>query len=258
MLLVAGVWVWNLGITLPDGKTHVEFLDAANPATLVRTPRGARVLIDGGANPSALLAALGDRMPFWDRSLDLFILTHADDDHLAGLVAALERYEVRQIIQVRPPIKPTAAYLKWNDLLSTQQVPTVVAQPDLQLVLDRDVTIEVLPSGETSDSAIVRLAVGEVSFLFAGSAEPEEQAAVVASGANVASTVMVTPRRVEPSFLEAAGPQFVVVFAGTGARDKPAGELLTALSSVTILRTDERGTIEMTTEGRTLAIKTER
>jgi beta-lactamase superfamily II metal-dependent hydrolase len=105
---------------------------------------------------------------------------------------------------------------------------------------------------------VVRLTVGDVSFLFAGSAEPEEQAAVVASGANVASTVMVTPRKIEPSFVEVAGPRFVVVFAGQGARDKPAGELLTALSGVTILRTDERGTIEMITEGRTLAIKTGR
>ncbi|MGE5265096.1 MAG: hypothetical protein ACM3S0_17080 [Acidobacteriota bacterium] len=59
-------------------------------------------------------------------------------------------------------------------------------------------------------------------------------------------------------FLEAASPRFAIVFAGTGTRDKPAGELLTALSGVTVLRTDERGTIEIITEGRTLAIKTER
>ncbi|MGE5265098.1 MAG: ComEC/Rec2 family competence protein [Acidobacteriota bacterium] len=258
VLLVAGVWLWNLGVTLPDGKTHVEFLDDAGPATLVRTPRGARVLIDGGAAPSALLSALGERMPFWDRSLDLVILTHADDEQLAGLLPAMERYPVRQVIQVAPPQKPNAAYLKWNDLLTTKQVPTLRAQLGVQLVLDRDVTIEVLPSGETSDTAMVRLAVGEVSFLIAGSAEPEEQAAVVASGANVAATVMVAPRKLEPSFLEAAGPRFAIVFAGQGARDKPAGELLAALSGTTVLRTDERGTIEMVTEGRTLAIETER
>jgi competence protein ComEC len=258
VLLVAGVWLWNLGITLPDGKTHVEFLDAAGPATLVRTPRGARILVDGGATPSALLAALGDRMPFWDRSLDLVVLTHADDEHLAGLLPALERYPVRQVIQVAPPQKPNAAYLKWNDLLTTKQVSTLLAQPDVQLVLDRDISLEILPSGETSDAAVVRLVVGEVAFLFAGSAEPEEQAAVVASGANVASTVMVTPRKLDASFLEAAGPRFAIVFVGQGARDKPAGELLTALSSATVLRTDEHGTVEMITEGQTLAIKTER
>ena len=38
-------------------------------------------------------------MPFWDRSVDLLVLTDADDDHLAGLVAALERYDVRQIVK---------------------------------------------------------------------------------------------------------------------------------------------------------------
>jgi beta-lactamase superfamily II metal-dependent hydrolase len=128
----------------------------------------------------------------------------------------------------------------------------------VQLALDRDVMVEVLPSGETSDTAIVRLAVAEVAFLFAGGTEPEEQSAVVASGANVGATVMVTPRKLDPSFLAAAGPRFAIVFAGSGTRDKPSGELLTALSGVTVLRTDERGTVEMITEGRTLAIKTER
>ena len=46
VLLVAAVWLWNLGITLPDGKTHVEFLDAAGPATLVRTQKLNNVVID--------------------------------------------------------------------------------------------------------------------------------------------------------------------------------------------------------------------
>jgi beta-lactamase superfamily II metal-dependent hydrolase len=112
-------------------------------------------------------------------------------------------------------------------------------------------------SGETSDTAVVRLAVGEVSFLFAGSAEPEEQAAVVAAGANVAPTVMVVPRELEPSFLEAAGPRLAILFAGQRARDKPSGELLAALSSAMVLQTDDRGSVEMATEGRTLAIRTE-
>ncbi len=77
--------------------TAIEFLDVGGAATLVRTPSGARVLIDGGANPSALPAALGSRMPFWDRSLDLIVLADPDDNQLAGLVAALEQYKEGQL-----------------------------------------------------------------------------------------------------------------------------------------------------------------
>ena len=41
-----------------------------------------------------MLAQLGEQMPFWDHSLDLVIATHPDDDHAAGLVSVVERYDV--------------------------------------------------------------------------------------------------------------------------------------------------------------------
>ena len=50
VVLVIGMWVWNLAHTAPDGKTHIVFLDTGGAATFVQTPRGARVLIDGGAD----------------------------------------------------------------------------------------------------------------------------------------------------------------------------------------------------------------
>jgi hypothetical protein len=47
-------------------------------ALLVQTPSGAQVLVDGGADASELLTQLGTVMGFWDRSLDLLLLSTAD------------------------------------------------------------------------------------------------------------------------------------------------------------------------------------
>jgi len=33
-------------------------------------------------------------IPTWDRRLDAIVLTHPHDDHVAGLVAVVERYQV--------------------------------------------------------------------------------------------------------------------------------------------------------------------
>ncbi len=123
VLVVSGLWLWNGAATMPDDAVHVAFLDAGGPATFVRTASGVRVLIDGGANPSELLGALGERLPFWDRALDLIVLTNTDDAHLAGAVAALERYPVKQILQVNLPAKPTAALVKWRDLIVRNRCP---------------------------------------------------------------------------------------------------------------------------------------
>ena len=63
-------------------------------AAEVVSPNGRRMLVDGGPSPSALTSALGREMPFWDRSLDLVIMTHPDADHVTGLAEVLDRYQV--------------------------------------------------------------------------------------------------------------------------------------------------------------------
>lgn len=257
MSVVACVWVWNYALTAPDGKTHVEFLDAEGPATFVRTPRGTKALIDGGANPSVLLSVLGERMPFWDRSLDLVVLTSAEDDHLAGLVAALERYDVGRILQVKAPDKPTAAHVKWQALASQKPKAILAAQEGLRVDLDRGVAL-VIHEGEGSDNTVARLQAGSLAILFAESSAPEEQTALVNSVPDLASTVLVTPRKVEPEFVEAVDPQFGVLFTDDTARSAPSADLLAALSGVTLLQTGERGTIEFVVDGTRVRARTEK
>ncbi len=261
LAVVAGVWTWNLALTAPDARTHVEFLDTGSAATFIRTPRGSKILIDGGENPSVVLSTLGQRLPFWDRSLDLLVLTRADEEHLAGLVAALERYEVRQIVQVGAPAKPSAAYLKWRDLVAQKRPAISPAQSGLQVTLDRDVTLEMLyPDEDSKDprAAIVRLQVGNFAFLFADGADAEDQAALLASGADPMSAALIAPRKISPEFFDGVDPQYVIVFVGRSAREKPSADSLVALSRAMVLRTDERGSIEFILDGQTVAIRTTR
>ena len=258
--IVICLWTWNLASTLPDGKAHIEFLDAGGPATLVRTPQGAKILIDGGANPSVVLSALGERMPFWDRSLDLVVLTSPDDDHLAGLVPALERYDVKQVIQVQPPDKPSAAYKKWENLLAQKQITPTIAQAGLELELDRGIRLEVLhpPEGEDAASVVTQLHVGSATVLFAEEMAPEEQEALLETGIDTASTVLVASRQLAPEFLETVSPQMVVLFTGTSAHAQPSSDLLATLSGYTLLQTGEQGTIELTVEGAGMRVRTGR
>jgi competence protein ComEC len=250
--LVVGVWGWNLALTAPDGKTRVVFLEGGT--TIVHSPRGARVVIDGGAQPRAVLSALGQRMPFWDREVDLLVLTEADDDHLAALVTVLERYDVRQIVQVNAPAKPTAAYLKWRDLIASKRVPSSPAQPGLRVALDREVALEIVSSHEEAASAVVRLRAGSIAILFAASASLDDQAALIKSGDDLASSVLIAPRKITNDFAEAVDPQFAVLFGGRTAR-APSADLLVALARATILQTSERGVIEMIVDGNSLLVR---
>ncbi|HKO33297.1 MAG TPA: DNA internalization-related competence protein ComEC/Rec2, partial [Candidatus Limnocylindria bacterium] len=91
------------GLTLasrPDGRLHLFALDIGQgDAILVVAPTGETALIDGGPDPDLTLRRLGERLPFWQRRLDVLVLTHPHEDHLAGLLPALERFEVGTVIE---------------------------------------------------------------------------------------------------------------------------------------------------------------
>jgi len=87
LLLALAFFAWR---TLPDGRLHVVFLDVGQgDAIFIQTPSGKQVLVDGGPSETVLLSQLGRQMPFWDRTLDMVVLTHPDSDHITGLIPVL-------------------------------------------------------------------------------------------------------------------------------------------------------------------------
>ena len=46
------------------------------------------MVVDGGPDPDRLLIALDSRLPPWDRRIDVLVLTHPHEDHVAGSAAA--------------------------------------------------------------------------------------------------------------------------------------------------------------------------
>ena len=88
----------GLGLALahrPDGLARVVVLDVGQgDGILVEGGRGGRMVVDGGPDPARLLIALDERLPPWDRRIDILVLSHPHEDHVAGLallLAALQR-----------------------------------------------------------------------------------------------------------------------------------------------------------------------
>ena len=92
--LVIGVATLALG-DAATRSTRLVMLDIGQgDAILVESAGGARMLVDGGPDPDRLLLQLDARIPPWDRRIDVLVLTHPHEDHVAGLVRVLERYRV--------------------------------------------------------------------------------------------------------------------------------------------------------------------
>ena len=94
--------VWIAALSLPDGRLHVTFADVGQgDAVLITTPGGQHIMVDGGPDPLEAARLLGSGLPFWDRSIDLVVLTHPHADHVTGLTEALRRYKVQRILERR-------------------------------------------------------------------------------------------------------------------------------------------------------------
>jgi competence protein ComEC len=93
LFLLGGILLYQ-DISFNDKKMHVVICDVGQgDAIFMRTPNGSDILIDGGPDNS-VLSCLSRHMPFWDRTIEIMILTHPHADHLTGLIDVLKRYRV--------------------------------------------------------------------------------------------------------------------------------------------------------------------
>src|SRR5439155_356676 len=97
------------------GRLTVTFLDVGQgEAILIESPEGHRILLDGGPSGEAITPALGRHLPFYDRRLDLVMLTHPQLDHIGGLPTVIDQYAVGRVLS-SPAQVDSAAYRAWSD-----------------------------------------------------------------------------------------------------------------------------------------------
>jgi len=107
----------------PDDNLHLVFCDVGQGDAILVAHGFDQILIDGGPDNS-VLSCLSENMPFWDRKIELILLTHPDSDHYTGLVQVLERYKVSKFGANPFGEKNDLKFLKLQNLLSEQEVYT--------------------------------------------------------------------------------------------------------------------------------------
>jgi competence protein ComEC len=165
LLAVLALLAWH---TRPDGRLHLLLPAVPGDAALLRTPRGDYVLIDGGADPAALAATLGKRLPFWQRDLKAVLLTSADPQRLPGQVAALERY--RAAAALAPPGSSRGAtFAEWRSLLAAQGTPNRILRRGMRLDLG-GALLTVLAADDAG--VVLRLQYGRSCAILAHTTRP--------------------------------------------------------------------------------------
>ncbi|HEY3164944.1 MAG TPA: ComEC/Rec2 family competence protein [Candidatus Limnocylindrales bacterium] len=273
-LAILGLVVAVGGLTLAsahrtDGATRITVLDVGQgDAILVEGGRGARMLIDGGPDPDRLLIELDRRLPPWDRRLDVLVLTHPHEDHVAGLPILLERYRVGRVYEtgMRGPGPGYGAFAR--DLRGPSAPPDMILRTGARIALD-DIRLQVLwpdpdrvprepPDGGRGINDVSIVLLGEVAgrrFLLTGDVEDDVDPLLAQRGLPPIDILKVahhgSATASTPAFLDTVQPKVAIVSAGA---DNPYGhparstiERLRA-TGARVLRTDTDGSVAVTIE----------
>jgi competence protein ComEC len=263
-LVVAVAVAGAVVMSRPTGVARVTVLDVGQgDAILVEGSRGGRLLVDGGPDPDRLLVELDRRLPPWDRRLDVVILSHPHEDHVAGLALLLARYRVGRVFE--PGMRgPGPGYAAWLDRLGRlgRAAHLSIAAGD-RLTVD-DIGLRVLwpirgqvpadppdtGTGINNVSAVLLGSVGDRRFLLAGDVEEEIDPRLLATGLPRVDLLKVAHHgsrtaTTEP-FVEAVRPRVAIASAGTGnPYGHPARSTLERLaaSGARVYRTDRDGSV---------------
>jgi competence protein ComEC len=279
-LLIVAILTWAAVAAVPESnKLSVSFLDVGQGDSIViSTPSGQHILIDGGPSSEKVCLELGDTLPFWERTIDMVVLTHAHDDHVTGLVEVLRRYDVEQVLYPEGIDYSSNAYSEWLSVIEEEGIKHGRVQAGQEIDLGNGATLEVLNpppdflEGTESDidnnGVVLRLVMGDVSFLLTADLYGDGELYLVCERVELKSTVLQVSHHgsstsTTASFLDAVDPDVAVISAGADNRfghpnDDVMARLTEKVGENNIYLTSERGTITFTTDGERLWMETGR
>lgn len=183
---------WTIAVAdfspTPPRDVTLTFLDVGQgDSTLIEFPNGKRMVIDGGGVTAGRFLALRDESTFsigesvispylfsrGIRRIDTLVLTHAHHDHLDGLFALIENFEVGEVWLGRNPMIPR--YREFLERVMSHQIPIRWVSAGQRIgpfeVLHPPADWRPRKTAQNNDSVVLLLRVGERTALLAGDIE---------------------------------------------------------------------------------------
>ena len=271
LLALATIMVWY-AVFAEDrtGKLTVAFLDIGQgDAIFIESPTGTQMMVDGGPGAS-VLRELSHVMPFYDRSIDLLLISNPDTDHMSGFLDILRRFDVHAIVEPGT-VGASSDYRTFLEEVKNEGAYHVIARRGQRLELGGGAYFEVLfpdrdVSGlETNQGSIIgKLVYGNTSFLFPGDAPSavEEYVAYLDKERLDVDVLKVGHHGSKTSTSDAllgfASPTMAIISAGKENRyGHPHQEVLDRLKQfgVQTMGTYEQGGVIVESDGETVKVK---
>jgi len=240
---------------------QVSFFDVGQGDSIfIETPQKHQVLIDGGPSYTRVLEGLSKEMPFWDKEIDLIILSHPESDHMTGLLSVLENYQVDNILWTGIE-KEGEKFETWKRMISEEGANIYYANRGDEIIMN-DVVLEIISPEESlkgkefkesnNTAVVAKLLYGDSSFLFTGDISSKIEKLLSDIDIDVLKVAHHGSKYSTSSdFLEKVTPLIAVIQVGKNSYGHPTEEVLTRLlnSGIKVLRNDTNGSIKIVSDG---------
>ena len=240
-------------------KPRAIFLNVGQgDAILVTLPGDKQILIDGGPS-NKISAKLSAYMPFYDKDIELAILTHPHADHLNGLVSVFKNYNVKNFIWSGANYE-SKLYSSFIEVLSQEGSNVYLAKagdivsygnkPILKILYPPEILLGKSFKSIHESNIVSELDLGDKKFLLTGDMEEKLENQLVASNAIIDIDVLKVGHHGSKTstsigLLNLAKPEEAIISVGNNSYGHPVANVLSNLSKVgaKIFRTDQIGDI---------------
>lgn len=232
-LIFCNILSWSVVFHLSQASAlEICFLDVGmGDSIFIQTAFNQQILIDGGPN-DRVVDKLEERMPFFDRKIELMILSHPDKDHLFGFLEVLKRYKVANVLW--NGIKPTTELSKdFKEAIEKEEAKIWIAKQGLEVKISDEQYFEVLypleslegreVSNKNNSSVVLMLESLGSRVLFTGDAEKDVERLLIEKGYDLKAQVLKVSHHGSKTgtsldFLEAVEPSIGIVCASAENR----------------------------------------
>jgi len=255
---VLNIFSWAVAWDISKDKgLEICFFDVGQGDSIfIMASQGQQVLIDGGPDNS-VIKKLESKMPFWDRSIDLIVLTHPDKDHLFGLIEVLKRYKVKNILWTGVD-SDSSLLQEWLNVIEKERAKIWIAKQDLNIEISTYLNIDVLYPFEklegrivsnTNDTSIVLIleSNGE-KVLLTGDISSQVEDLLIENNLPISADILKIAHHgskysSSDDFLKAVNPSVAVISVGeNNPYNHPSPDVLAKLedSGINILQTSKQ------------------
>jgi competence protein ComEC len=244
---------WRAAFAAPDGNLHITFLDVGSAdAILIETPGGRHILINGGPSASMLSDGLGRRLPPYNRRLDWLVIASTQENQLSGLPRVVERIPPSNVLWAGN-VEASFSARNLDAWFIDQSIPVTQAESDFELDLGNGAFLKTL--NVNSRGAVLQIewndfrALLPVGMNFSAQEELKYGEEIKSTSLLLIADSGYAPIN-PPEWIANLNPQLIVLSVAAGDPDGlPHKGTMDAIEDYPVLRTDQNGWIEITTDG---------